>query len=52
MAPKGPVPLWRWALWWQLLAFALFLFYGLFTPLWVGLRAAGWVADRRARARR
>jgi hypothetical protein len=49
VTPKGPVPLWRWGLWSVLLALALFDFYGLFTPVWIGLRAAGWLADRRRR---
>jgi hypothetical protein len=52
MTPKGPVPLWRWGLWWSLLGTALVVFYGLFTPVWIGLRAAGWVADKRSRMRR
>ena len=38
---KPPVPLWRWALWWTILGAAVFVFYVLLTPLWLGLRAAG-----------
>jgi hypothetical protein len=49
--PKPPIPLWRWATWWGILAAALVVFYGFFTPLWVGLRAAAWLADFRARRR-
>ena len=52
MNPKGPVPLWRWAVWWLILAIALFVFYGLFTPVWIALRGAGWIADKRARMKR
>jgi hypothetical protein len=52
MRPKPPVPLWRWALWLPILGFALFLFYGLFTPVWLGLRGAAWLADLRAGKRR
>ena len=48
---KGRVPLWRWALWWLILAFALVLFYVLLTPVWMGLRALAWLADFRARRR-
>jgi hypothetical protein len=46
---KGPVPLWRWGLWWTLLGAAVVVFYVLLTPIWLGIRAAAWLADRRAR---
>ena len=46
---RARVPLWRWALWWLILAFALVLFYVLLTPIWMGLRALAWAADFRAR---
>ena len=52
MKPKARIPAWRWALWWFILAVALFVFYGLFTPVWIGLRLAGMIADRRARRKR
>jgi hypothetical protein len=48
--PKPPVPAWRWALWWTLLFPAVFVFTVLAAPLWMGLRAAAWVAEWRARA--
>ena len=51
MRPKPPVPLWRWALWWIVLAAALVIFYVLLTPLWMGLRALAWIAEFRARRR-
>src|SRR5207248_7476704 len=50
-APKGRVPLWRWTVWWLILAFALVLFYVILTPVWMGLRALAWLADFRARPR-
>jgi hypothetical protein len=50
--PKPPVPLWRWAVWWVLLAAGMVLFYVVLTPIWVGLRALAWVAEFRARRRR
>jgi hypothetical protein len=50
--PKPPVPLWRWAVWSAILAAALMLFYVLLTPVWMGLRAAAWAAEFRARRRR
>jgi hypothetical protein len=48
---KARVPLWRWALWWLILAAALVIFYVVLTPLWMGLRALAWLADFRARRR-
>jgi hypothetical protein len=48
--PKPPVPLWRWATWWAILAPAMLVFYVLLTPLWLGLRALAWAAELRARA--
>ncbi len=52
MKPKPRVPLWRWGLWWVLLAIGIFLFYVLLTPIWIGLRAAAWAAEFQARRRR
>jgi hypothetical protein len=49
--PKPPVPKWRWAIWSVLLAAALVVFYGLFTPLWFGVRSIAWLAEFRARRR-
>lgn len=51
MRPKPPVPKWRWALWWSILAAAVLVFYVLLTPLWLGLRAAAWLAEWRSRRR-
>jgi hypothetical protein len=44
------VPLWRWGTWWIALATGITLFYVVLTPIWIGLRIAGWLADLRARA--
>ncbi|HSO01181.1 MAG TPA: hypothetical protein VLS46_01540 [Gaiellaceae bacterium] len=52
MRPKPPVPKWRWALWWSILAAAVLVFYVLLTPLWLGLRAAAWLAEWRSRRSR
>ena len=52
MKPKPSVPLWRWALWWSILGAALVVFYVLLTPIWIGLRAAAWLAEFRARRQR
>ena len=51
MKPKPRVPLWRWVLWMAILAVALVVFYGLFTPMWFGIRSLAWLADFRARQR-
>ncbi|HEY0415951.1 MAG TPA: hypothetical protein VGC78_06150 [Gaiellaceae bacterium] len=51
MKPKPPVPAWRWGTWYALLGTALVVFYGLFTPVWFGLRALAWVAEFRSRRR-
>ena len=48
---RSRVPLWRWALWWLLLAVADVVFYVVLTPLWLGIRGAARLADARARAR-
>jgi hypothetical protein len=50
--PKPPVPKWRWAIWWTVLGAAVVVFYVLLTPVWLGLRAAAWVAEWRSRRRR
>ena len=49
---KGWVPLPHLAFWWFLLALSVVVFYVLLTPIWLGLRAAAWVAELRSRARR
>jgi hypothetical protein len=51
MKPKPPVPLWRWTIWWVTLGAAVVVFYVLLTPIWLGIRALAWLADRRARVR-
>jgi hypothetical protein len=47
-----PIPLWRWVAWWLSLGGGMLIFYVLLTPVWLGLRAAAWVAELRARASR
>ncbi len=51
MTKKPPVSLWRWALWWALLAPALVLFYVLFLPMWLGIRVARLIAQLKSRRR-
>ena len=49
---KGKVPLRYWTLWWTGIVVADIVFYVLLTPIWIGLRAAAWLAEFRARRRR
>jgi hypothetical protein len=49
LKPKPAVPAWRWASWFGILAFAVVVFYVLLTPIWLGLRALAWLADRKSR---
>jgi hypothetical protein len=51
-ARARPVPRWRWTLWLFLLLVAGLLFYFLMAPIWLGLRAAAWIAEFNARRRR
>ena len=46
------MPIWRWTVWFTVLAAAIGVFYVLLTPLWLGIRAAAWAADFRARRNR
>jgi hypothetical protein len=50
LAEKGWVPLRYWIVWFGALGVAMVAFYVVLTPLWLGLRAAAWVAELRARA--
>jgi hypothetical protein len=47
LAEKGWVPVRYWVVWWTALFAADVLFYVVLTPLWMGLRVAGWIAARR-----
>jgi hypothetical protein len=38
-------------MWWAALGVAVVLFYVILTPIWIGLRAAAWVAELNARQR-
>jgi hypothetical protein len=49
---KGWVPPHRFALWWFLLILGDIAFYVVLTPIWLGLRAAAWVAEITSRVRR
>jgi hypothetical protein len=46
---KPSVPKWRWALWWSILGAAVFVFYVLLTPVWLGLRGLAWAAEWHSR---
>jgi hypothetical protein len=49
LAEKGWVPLRFWVIWWAALGVAMVAFYVVLTPIWLGLRAAAWVAELRSR---
>jgi hypothetical protein len=51
LSEKGWVPARYWVIWWSALGVALVVFYVVLTPIWLGLRAAAWVAELRARLR-
>jgi lauroyl/myristoyl acyltransferase len=52
LSDKGWAPLRYWVTWWTALGVGVVLFYVVLTPLWLGLRAAAWLADLRARLQR
>ena len=47
LSEKGSVPLRYWAMWWAALTVAVVVFYVVLTPIWMGIRVAGWLAARR-----
>ena len=47
MNAKPKVPFYYWPVWMILLALGLFVFYVLFTPVWMGIRLLSWLAERR-----
>ena len=49
---KGWIPFRHMAVWWFLLVLGDLVFYVLLTPIWLGLRAAAWIAELRSRASR
>ena len=50
MRAKAPIPWYWWPLWLVVLAGGLFVFYVLFTPVWIGIRLVSWFAERRNHA--
>ena len=50
-ARRQPISVGRWAVWYAALFAGMLLFYVILTPVWIGLRAAAWVAEFRARRR-
>ena len=49
LTEKGWVPVRYWVIWFSSLIVAIGAFYVLLTPIWMGLRAAAWLSDRRRR---
>ncbi|MGH3023001.1 MAG: hypothetical protein ACRDNI_05035 [Gaiellaceae bacterium] len=50
MRGKPPIPWYYWPAWLLTLAAGLFVFYVLFTPVWIGIRLVSWFAERRNHA--
>jgi hypothetical protein len=50
MKAKPPIAWYWWLLWLLTLAGGLFVFYVLFTPVWIGIRLVSWFAERRNHA--
>lgn len=48
---KSRIGWYWWLLWWPLLALGMFIFYVLFTPVWIGIRLAAWASERSSRRR-
>jgi hypothetical protein len=48
---KSHIGWYWWLLWPVLLAIGMFIFYVLFTPVWIGIRLAAWVSERSPRRR-
>ena len=48
MREKPKIPWYHWPWWMFLLTVGLFLFYVVLTPLWMGIRAVVWMAERGA----
>lgn len=40
------IPRYYWLLWAPTLALGLFVFYVLFTPVWLGIRLVAWLSER------
>ena len=47
MTLKRRIPFYYWPFWMLLLAVGLFVFYVLFTPIWIGIRAVAWLTEGR-----
>ncbi len=43
---KSSIPLYWWPLWMFFLALALFIFYVVLTPVWIGIRLVAWISER------
>jgi hypothetical protein len=49
VSDKPKVAWYYWPVWFATLAAGLFVFYVLFTPVWMGIRLVSWLAERRSR---
>jgi len=46
---KPPIPFYWWPAWMLLLAVSLVVFYGILTPVWMGIRLVAWASERARR---
>jgi hypothetical protein len=46
------IPFYYWPFWAVLLVLGLFVFYVLFTPVWMGIRLVAWLSEGRGRRAR
>jgi len=47
MKQRRRIPFYYWPFWMLLLAAGLFVFYVLFTPVWMGIRTVAWLTEGR-----
>jgi len=47
MKQRRRIPFYYWPFWMLLLAVGLFVFYVLFTPVWMGIRTVAWLTEGR-----
>jgi hypothetical protein len=47
---RPPIPRFWWPIWMAVLVVALIVFYGFFTPAWIGIRAVAALSERSRRS--
>jgi len=46
---RPPIPLYWWPFWMLMLLIGLIVFYGFFTPAWIGIRVLAMISERTRR---